>query len=40
MWGASKKLAEQLAALEALKELEIAEELDDGSIAIKEIQGE
>ena len=39
-WGASKKQAEQLAALEALKELEFAEELEDGSIAIKEIQGE
>ena len=39
-WGASKKQAEQLAALEALKELEFAEELSDGSIAIKEIHGE
>lgn len=39
-WGASKKQAEQLAALEALKELEFAEELEDGSIAIKEIHGE
>jgi ribonuclease-3 len=39
-WGASKKQAEQLAALEALKELDFAEVLDDGSIAIKEIQGE
>jgi ribonuclease-3 len=39
-WGASKKEAEQLAALEALKDLEYAEERSDGSIAIKEIQGE
>tara|TARA_B110000116_G_scaffold166717_1_gene144111 strand:- start:789 stop:1643 length:855 start_codon:yes stop_codon:yes gene_type:complete len=39
-WGASKKEAEQLAALEALKDLEYAEERRDGSIAIKEIQGE
>ena len=39
-WGASKKQAEQLAALEALKELDIAEVRSDGSIAIKEIQGE
>ena len=40
MWGSSKKQAEQLAALEALKELEIAQEHTDGSIEIKEIQGE
>ncbi len=40
MWGASKKQAEQLAALEALKELELAQEHTDGSIEIKEIQGE
>ena len=39
-WGPSKKQAEQLAALEALKELELAEESVDGSISIKEIQGE
>ena len=39
-WGASKKQAEQLAALEALKELEFAEEREDGTIAIKEIHGE
>jgi ribonuclease III len=40
MWGSSKKQAEQLAALEALKELELAEEHRDGSIEIKELQGE
>jgi ribonuclease-3 len=39
-WGASKKQAEQLAALEALKELEIAKEHASGAIEIKEIQGE
>jgi ribonuclease-3 len=39
-WGASKKQAEQLAALEALKELEFAKELEDGRIEIKEVQGE
>jgi len=39
-WGASKKQAEQLAALEALKTLEYAEVLEDGSISIREIQGE
>ena len=39
-WGPSKKQAEQLAALEALKELEIADELDDGTIEIRELHGE
>ncbi|MBT4523583.1 MAG: ribonuclease III [Phycisphaerae bacterium] len=43
-WGPSKKQAEQLAALEALKELEIAEEKEDGSVVINktldETQGE
>lgn len=39
-WGPSKKQAEQLAALEALKELEIAQEHSDGSVEIHEIQGE
>jgi ribonuclease-3 len=42
-WGPSKKQAEQLAALEALKELEIAQEDADGSVVINEvneIQGE
>ncbi len=39
-WGPSKKHAEQLAALEALKELEIADENSDGSVNIHEIQGE
>lgn len=39
-WGSSKKQAEQLAALEALKELEYAIENDKGHIEIKEIQGE
>ncbi len=39
-WGASKKQAEQLAALAALVELEIAVERSDGSVEIKEIQGE
>lgn len=39
-WGASKKQAEQLAALEALKELEIAKEHASGVIEIKEFQGE
>jgi ribonuclease-3 len=39
-WGPSKKQAEQLAALEALKQLEIAEEHTSGAIEIKEIQGE
>ena len=39
-WGASKKQAEQLAALAALIALDIAVERDDGTIEIKEIQGE
>jgi ribonuclease-3 len=39
-WGPSKKQAEQLAALEALKTLEFAEELEDGTVEIREIQGE
>jgi ribonuclease-3 len=39
-WGTSKKQAEQLAALEALKELDYAELLEDGSVEIKEIHGE
>jgi len=39
-WGPSKKQAEQLAALEALKALEFAEELEDGTVEIREIQGE
>ena len=39
-WGASKKQAEQLAALEALKELEFAEEFEDGRVEIKEVYGE
>ncbi|MAI66244.1 MAG: ribonuclease III [Phycisphaerae bacterium] len=39
-WGASKKQAEQLAALEALKELDIAYEHVNGAIEIKEFQGE
>ena len=39
-WGSSKKQAEQLAALEALIELEFAEIADDGSVVINEIQGE
>lgn len=39
-WGASKKQAEQLAALAALIALEIAVERVDGTIEIKEIQGE
>jgi ribonuclease-3 len=39
-WGASKKQAEQLAALAALIALDIAVERDDGTIDIKEIQGE
>jgi ribonuclease-3 len=39
-WGPSKKQAEQLAALEALKELQFAEELEDGSVNILEIHGE
>ena len=39
-WGPSKKQAEQLAALTALIELEIAEENEDGSIEIHELQGE
>ncbi len=38
--GASKKQAEQLAALAALVELEIAVEQPDGSVDINEIQGE
>jgi|TARA_B100000959_G_C14954783_1_gene613226 ribonuclease-3 len=39
-WGPSKKQAEQLAALEALKELQFAEEFEDGSVNILEIHGE
>lgn len=39
-WGPSKKQAEQLAALEALKKLDLAQVTADGSISIKEIQGE
>ncbi len=39
-WGASKKQAEQLAALEALKALELAQEHPGGEVEIKEIQGE
>ena len=39
-WGPSKKQAAQLAALEALKELDFAEELEDGSVKILEIYGE
>ncbi|MBC8309140.1 MAG: ribonuclease III [Phycisphaerales bacterium] len=39
-WGPSKKQAEQLAALEALKELQFAEELEDGTVNILEIHGE
>jgi ribonuclease-3 len=39
-WAASKKQAEQLAALAALLELEVAIKLDDGSVEIKENYGE
>jgi len=39
-WAASKKQAEQLAALAALIELEIAFESEDGSVEIKENYGE
>ena len=39
-WAASKKQAEQLAALAALVELDVAFESDDGSIEIKENYGE
>ncbi|MDP7005233.1 MAG: ribonuclease III [Phycisphaerales bacterium] len=39
-WGPSKKQAEQLAALEALKELEIADENSDGSVIIHDNHGE
>ena len=39
-WGPSKKQAEQLAALQALKELEFAVELDDGTVDICEVHGE
>lgn len=39
-WGASKKQAEQLAALAALVALEIAVENSDGTVEINEIQGE
>ena len=38
-WAASKKQAEQLAALAALIELEIAIEFEDGSVEIKENYG-
>lgn len=38
-WAASKKQAEQLAALAALVELDIAFELEDGSVEIKENYG-
>ena len=39
-WGSSKKEAEQLAALSALVELEIAIIDDNGHVEIKDIQGE
>jgi ribonuclease-3 len=39
-WGPSKKQAEQLAALEALKDLELAQEHEDGSVEIRQFQGE
>jgi len=39
-WAASKKQAEQLAALAALVELEVAFESEDGSVEIKENYGE
>lgn len=39
-WAQSKKEAEQLAALSALIELEIATLHEDGTVLIKEIQGE
>jgi ribonuclease-3 len=39
-WSASKKQAEQLAALAALVELEVAFESEDGSVEIKENYGE
>ena len=39
-WAASKKEAEQLAALAALVELEVAFESEDGSVEIKENYGE
>jgi ribonuclease-3 len=39
-WGASKKQAEQLAALAALIALGIAVKNDDGTIEISELQGE
>ncbi|MDP7009584.1 MAG: ribonuclease III [Phycisphaerales bacterium] len=39
-WAASKKQAEQLAALAALVELEVAFEQEDGSVEIKDNYGE